>query len=589
MFVIKPLRVQSNAKIRIALAQINAVVGAIEYNKKRIYLDLEIAKGMGVDVLVFPEMAITGYPPEDLLLKPHFIQENHRAINKIAESVGREVVLVGCVDYDYYIYNAMAILNQGEVRGFYRKNQLPNYGVFDEYRYFKKGFKASILDIDGVRIGLSICEDIWSPGGVCQLEASSGNADILINISASPYHMGKTNLRERMFVTRAIDYGCHVLFCNMVGGQDELVFDGNSLIIDELGEVVARGFPFEEDFIVCDLEVKESFRRHVQNPCLRKEEPLIYSSEDINVLLMPVKHAGMDMPSVRKRPVVPLLSDQEEILEALKTGLRDYVKKNKFKKVLVGLSGGIDSALVAAIAVFTLGKENVTGVSMPSIFTSKLSIECIHKLVKSLEIDLWSIPIDSIFKGYNDALKHYFKGLGHNETEENIQARIRGNLLMAISNKFGYLVLATGNKSELSVGFCTLYGDLAGGYALIKDIPKTMVYELSNLINQKTGFDIIPKGVILRPPSAELSEGQKDEDILPPYPMLDAIIRAYVEDDKSLQEILHMGFDEDIVCRTITMIDRSEYKRRQAPPGVKITYKAFGKDRRMPITQDFNL
>lgn len=578
----------SVSTLRVALMQVNVTVGDISGNKLKILEKIAWARKLQADLVVFPEMAITGYPPEDLLLKPHFIRAAKEAMEAIAQTVRREVVLLGSVDSDFDIYNAMAALHSGQVIARYRKQNLPTYGVFDEDRYFRPGTAVVLLDM-GVRIGLSICEDLWLPSGVCKDEAFQGRADVLVNISASPYQRGKTLQRERMFQTRALDYGCPVLVCNLVGGQDELVFDGNSAVFDSDGSIPAKAKAFEEDSVVFDLKVPEPFRRQLRNPRLRKE--LLGRDGSCNggvgVVELPNGPTPEPKPPLPSLEVSYPLSDQEEVLEALKLGLKDYVTKNGFSRVVVGLSGGIDSALVASLAVLTLGKENVLGVSMPSRFTSELSFQCIRQLSENLGVEVWSMPIDKTFASYLADLEPYFHGLPHGTAEENIQARIRGNLLMAVSNKLGYLVLATGNKSELSVGYCTLYGDLAGGFALIKDVPKTLVYEVAHLVNQKAGFSLIPEEVIFRPPSAELKEGQKDEDSLPPYRELDTILHAYVEEDASLKEIVGLGFSEEVVRRVIRMVDSSEYKRRQAPPGVKITPKAFGKDRRMPITQRF--
>ena len=574
--------------LRVGLMQVNVTVGDISGNKQKILERIAWARKLQTDLVVFPEMAITGYPPEDLLLKPHFIRAAKEAMEDIAQQVDREVVLLGGVDSDLDIYNTLAVLHGRRVLARYQKQNLPTYGVFDEDRYFRAGTAAVLLDM-GVRIGLSVCEDLWLPSGVCKDEAFQGCADVLVNISASPYQRGKTLQRERMFQTRALDYGCPVLVCNLVGGQDELVFDGNSAVFDSDGSIPAKAKAFEEDSVVFDLKVSEPFKRQLRNPRLRKELGSVSGScEGGNVVAVSANGLNHDpKPLIPSREISFPISDEEEVLEALKLGLRDYVTKNGFSKVVVGLSGGIDSALVASLAVLTLGKENVLAVSMPSRFTSKLSLRCIEQLSLNLGVELWTIPIDTTLSSYLADLEPYFHGLPHDTAEENIQARIRGNLLMAVSNKKGYLVLATGNKSELSVGYCTLYGDLAGGFALIKDVPKTLVYELAHLVNQQAGFSLIPEEVILRPPSAELKEGQKDEDSLPPYQELDTILHAYVEEDASFKEILGLGFSEEVVRRVIRMVDSSEYKRRQAPPGVKITPKAFGKDRRMPITQSF--
>lgn len=572
--------------LRVALMQVNVTVGDISGNKLKILEKIAWSRRLQADLVVFPEMAITGYPPEDLLLKPYFIRAAKEAMEAVAQTVHREVVLLGGVDSDFDIYNTMAVLHAGQIVARYRKRNLPTYGVFDEDRYFRPGTAMALLDM-GVRIGLSICEDLWLPSGVCKDEAFQGRADVLVNISASPYQRGKTLQRERMFQTRALDYGCPVLVCNLVGGQDELVFDGNSAVFDSDGSIPAKAKAFEEDTVVFDLKVPEPFRRQLRNPRLRKEPMGIDGSCNGGMGAVELPNALTAEP---KPPLPPVgvsypLSDQEEVLEALKLGLKDYVTKNGFSRVVVGLSGGIDSALVASLAVLTLGKENVLAVSMPSRFTSELSFRCIRQLSENLGVEVWSMPIDKTFSSYLADLEPHFHDLPHGTAEENIQARIRGNLLMAVSNKLGYLVLATGNKSELSVGYCTLYGDLAGGFALIKDVPKTLVYELAHLVNQKAGFSLIPEEVIFRPPSAELKQDQKDEDSLPPYRDLDTILHAYVEEDASLKEIVGLGFSEEVVRRVIRMVDSNEYKRRQAPPGVKITPKAFGKDRRMPITQ----
>lgn len=573
--------------VRVALIQMNSKVGDIHANGLKVIEGLHTAREAQANLIVFPEMGLTGYPPEDLLLKPHFIQTAQEGVKKIAENVQGEIVLIGGVDSDFDIYNTLFILHDGKIVGRYRKQNLPTYGVFDEDRYFRPGSGSALLEC-GVRLGLSICEDLWVPVGVGHQEAVQGHADLLVNISASPYQRGKTAQRERMFQTRAQDYGCPLVFCNLVGGQDELVFDGNSAIFGADGTVMAKAKAFHEDTLILDIKLPEPFRRQLRNPRLRKGPAAL--SEDTRLSVIPLNQIplGADKPPLNRPQVPYILSDQEEVLEALKLGLGDYMAKNGFRKAVVGLSGGIDSALVASLAVLTLGKDNVLGVSMPSRFTSALSLECVKKIQENLGIHVWTLPIDEVLASYLKALKPFFHDLPHDTTEENLQARIRGNLLMAISNKFGYLVLATGNKSELSVGYCTLYGDLAGGFALIKDLPKTLVYELAQLINQKAGFSLIPEEVIVRPPSAELKEGQKDEDSLPAYPVLDTILNAYIEEDASLKEIVEMGFSEDMVKRMIAMVDRSEYKRRQAPPGVKITPKAFGKDRRMPITQGFS-
>jgi NAD+ synthase (glutamine-hydrolysing) len=573
--------------IRIGLCQINTTVGDIEGNTKKILHYIEKGKKMGADLLAFPEMAITGYPPEDLLLMPKFIEANLKAVKTIAKATSSVTVLVGFVDKKEDIYNAAALLHGGRLIDSYCKTFLPNYGVFDEDRYFQVGTENFIFSLGSTPIGPSICEDLWYPGDPIRTQALYGGAELIVNISSSPYHAGKTAFREKMISTRASDNCAIVAYCNLVGGQDELVFDGGSLIFDQKGDLIVRGKQFEEDLVLADLDMESVFRMRLHDPRIRRERTVINEEKNLKRIDLP----DQINPVKRKSPLPKRdnksLDRLSEIYAAVVLGTGDYVQKNGFKTVLIGLSGGIDSALTAAFAVDALGKKGVVGVTMPSQYSSKGSIEDSELLAKNLGIRLIQIPITEIFQAYLKTLSPSFKGLRPNVTEENIQARIRGNILMALSNKFGWLVLTTGNKSEMSVGYCTLYGDMAGGFAVLKDVPKTLVYELAKHRNKKEGKAIIPKNVFVKPPSAELRANQKDEDSLPPYPVLDPILQAYVEEDKGLEEILKMGFKERMIKEVIQMVDRNEYKRRQSPPGVKITHRALGKDRRLPVTNKY--
>lgn len=571
--------------IRIGLCQINTTVGDIEGNTKKILDYIKRGKGMGVDLLVFPEMAVTGYPPEDLLLMPKFIEANSRAIQEIAKATSSITAIVGFVDKDGDIFNAAGLLHHRKLVDTYCKSYLPNYGVFDEDRYFQTGNENFIFTLKSTPIGISVCEDIWYPGDPIRTQTLHGKAELIINISSSPYHAGKSAFRERMVSTRASDNLAIVAFCNMVGGQDELVFDGGSLIFDQTGGLIARGKQFEEDLVLADLDMDAVFRMRLHDPRIRRER-LAEDEKILKKIDLPDHHPVKQRPSLPKRENKPL-DRPAEIYGALVLGTRDYILKNGFKTVLIGLSGGIDSALTAAIAVDALGKIGVVGVTMPSLYSSKGSIEDSRLLAKNLGIRLLTIPITDVFQAYLKTLGPSFKGVKPDVTEENIQARIRGNILMALSNKFGWLLLTTGNKSEMSVGYCTLYGDMAGGFAVIKDVPKTLVYELAEFRNRKDGKAIIPQDVLLKPPSAELRPDQKDEDSLPPYSILDPILQAYVEEDKGVEEIAKMGFQAALAKEVITMVDRNEYKRRQSPPGVKITHRALGKDRRLPVTNKY--
>jgi NAD+ synthase (glutamine-hydrolysing) len=572
--------------LRIGLCQINTTVGDIEGNTKKILDRIAVGKKRGVDLLVFPEMAVTGYPPEDLLLMPKFIEANLRAVDKIAKATSSITAVVGFVGKDGDIFNSAGLLHHGKFVDVYSKIYLPNYGVFDEDRYFQAGKENFIFTLKSTPIGLSICEDLWHPGDPIRTQALYGGAELIVNISSSPYHNGKSVFREKMISTRASDNAAIVAYCNLVGGQDELVFDGGSLIFDQNGDLITRGKQFEEDLVLADLDMEAVFRMRLHDPRIRRERSA--NEEKILRRIQLPDHS----PPVKKRPPIPKregkpLDRLAEIYSALVLGTRDYVRKNGFETVLIGLSGGIDSALTAAVAVDALGKKGMVGVTMPSQYSSKGSVEDSELLAKNLGIRLINIPITEIFQAYLKTLSPSFKGLKPNVTEENIQARIRGNILMALSNKFGWLVLTTGNKSEMSVGYCTLYGDMAGGYAVLKDVPKTLVYELTRFRNKREGKAIIPKNVFVKPPSAELRPDQKDEDSLPPYPTLDPILRAYVEEDKGVEEIAKMGFKESMIKEVIHMVDRNEYKRRQSPPGVKITHRALGKDRRLPVTNKY--
>lgn len=558
------------------MAQTNLIVGDLKYNVKKIRENIRKAEEIKADLVCFPELTLTGYPPEDLLLKPQFVEDNLKALGDVVKNTEDVAAIVGFVDDEDGIYNAAAVIYKRGIVGIYRKIFLPNYGVFDEERYFQAGRKPSIFVINGVNVGVNICEDIWYPNGPALTQSLNG-AELIVNISSSPYHAGKRDFRKKMLSTRASDCCAFVAYVNLVGGQDELVFDGGSMIFDEEGRLIAQAKVFEEDFLVADLNVETVFRKrlHMMRKKLEKEIPRILVFNRIE----------------RERERVELrieedLGMEEEIFKALVLGTRDYIRKNGFEKVLIGLSGGIDSSLVAVISVEALGRDSVIGVLMPSQFTSKSSIEDAELLAKNLGIKTIKIPIIEIFEKYLEVLKEIFKERGWDATEENIQARIRGNLLMALSNKFGYIVLTTGNKSELSVGYTTLYGDMAGGFAVVKDVFKTMIYRIAEHVNKRTGREIIPKRVFEKAPSAELRPNQRDEDDLPSYTILDPILKAYIEEDKSFGEIAK-AFDEEIVRKIIRMVDRNEYKRRQAPVGIKITPRAFGKDRRLPITNRY--
>ncbi len=573
--------------MRIALAQINPTVGDLEGNVSKIIDYLQRAKRVDADLIAFPELAVTGYPPEDLLLKSQFIDDNLQALKRIQESVSDITAIIGFVDRKNDIYNAAALIHNKEIIDVYHKVYLPNYGVFDEYRYFRAGVRYPIYRIGDAWIGINICEDIWYPEGPAQIQSLAG-AELILNINASPYHIGKGRLREEMLSTRAFENRVILAYLNIVGGQDELVFDGHSLILDQEGNVIIRGKQFEEDLIIADLNFEGMMKKRLHTPRRRQE---VINPEKVTVEKITLSRKKLS-PKEKRIPVRPksgyrTFDTMEEVYTALILGTSDYVNKNGFKGVVIGLSGGIDSSLVASIAADALNAQNVNGLFMPSPYTSKGSREDAYALADNLGIRVREVPIDTIMKSYRNALKKDFSGKPSDVTEENLQARIRGNILMAFSNKFGWLVLTTGNKSEMSVGYATLYGDMAGGFAVIKDVPKTMVYQLCRWKNDHAGRVIIPERMFTKEPTAELRPGQKDSDTLPPYSVLDPILKAYIEEDRTFEEILSFGYDVEGSRKVIRMIDSSEYKRRQSPPGIKITQKAFGRDRRFPITNRY--
>ena len=568
-------------RIRVGLAQINATVGAIEANARLVLDWMERARAAGCDLVAFPELALTGYPPEDLLFKTAFIEANLRALADVARQSRGITAVVGYVDKRDDIFNAAAVLHDGAQVGTYHKQYLPNYGVFDENRYFQSGTEAPVFAVGDTVLAANICEDIWYPTGPTTLQALAG-AELVVTINASPYHAGKAQFREKMLATRAADDLVCLAFVNTVGGQDELVFDGQSFIFNEKGERIARGRAFQEDLVVADLDLDEIFRARLHDSRRRKEK--LRAAGPTRISLPPLPLREKPKPPAHE---IQALEPVEEIYQALVLGTRDYVTKIGYKHVVIGLSGGIDSALVAAIAVDALGAANVTGVTMPSPFSSVGTRRDAARLAKNLGIDMLRVPITGVLKAYKRALAGAFKGLKEDVTEENLQARIRGNYLMALSNKFGWLVLNTGNKSEIAVGYTTLYGDMAGGFAVIKDCPKTLVYKLSEHANARARRELIPETVFTRPPSAELRPDQTDQDTLPPYAVLDAILECYVEGDQGVADIVARGFDAQTVKRVIAMVDRNEYKRRQGAIGIKITPRAFGKDWRLPIVNKF--
>ncbi|HET6638829.1 MAG TPA: NAD+ synthase [Gemmatimonadota bacterium] len=573
---------------RLALAQIDVVVGDVTGNLERIRATLARAEESVPDLVVFPELAISGYPPEDLLLRPSFLDAAREALDALARDVGDAVVVVGFPEQGADVYNAAAILRQGRVRHVYRKRHLPNYGVFDENRYFRRGESIPVYRLGDVTLAVNICEDIWYPGEPLAVQALAGDARLAINLSASPYHAGKGHDRERMIATRAEDNAIVVAYCNLVGGQDELVFDGQSLIIDEDGELLARGAAFEEDLLLVDLPLQRVLEERLHDPRRRKSEIGGDDAQRVERVDLGERRRSERASLPARAAVDPApASRPAEILSALTLGLGDYFRKNGFREACLGVSGGIDSAVTAAIAVRALGPERVHGFYLPSRYSSETSRRGARDLCANLGIAYREFPIDGILDAFLGTLEPEFGDLPADTTEENLQARIRGNLLMAFSNKFGWLVLAPGNKSEMSVGYSTLYGDMVGGFAILKDLLKTHVYDVAGEINRQSGRDLIPRETIERAPTAELKLGQRDVDTLPPYGVLDPILEAYVERDLARRDIVALGYDAEVVRWVVDAVDRSEYKRRQAPPGLKITTRAFGKDRRMPITNRF--
>jgi NAD+ synthase (glutamine-hydrolysing) len=566
--------------MRLALAQINTTVGDLDGNRERILQAIAEARSAEADLVLLPELAVTSYPPEDLLLRPGFIRAAEESLQEIARETRGIVALVGFPHFDRDLYNACAVCADGEVKAIYRKRFLPNYGVFDEDRYFAPARECLLLELGETLVGPTICEDMWQPGPPATELALAG-AQLLTNISASPFHLCRDREREEMFATRARDNACFVAFCNAVGGQDELIFDGHSLVLDEEGHVLARAPGFEEALLVADIDPADAVGRRlrdVRRRALARERGAV---PDVPVVELGDgrSHSDRIEPFLAER-----LGELEQMRLALELGLRDYVLKNGFTEVVVGVSGGIDSALTAALAVEALGADRVHCVSMPSRYSSEATRTDARRLAEDLGTDFRELPINTAVDALDSILAESFAGREPDLAEENLQARIRGVLLMALSNKFGWLVVATGNKSELSVGYATLYGDMAGGFALLKDVFKTDVFRLARHLNERAGKELIPATIIERAPSAELRDEQLDEDSLPPYPTLDRVLEAYVEQDRSREELSQDGFDPDVVERALELIDRAEYKRRQAPPGVRLTPKAFGRDRRTPIT-----
>ncbi|UCE63088.1 MAG: NAD+ synthase [Nitrospirota bacterium] len=588
---------------RITMVQMNPTLGDLEGNTRSIIRGIKEARQAKSDAVVFPELAVTGYPPEDLLHKPRFLRDASRMIERIRRETRNVLTVVGCTAVGhgraikcsgytatdpYHLYNAAAIMAEGQIIGTYAKQYLPNYGVFDERRYFLPGRGIPVFVVNGITVGVNICEDIWFPEGPTRAQTLVGKASVILNLNASPYQAGKSREREKMLASRAQENRVIVSYTNMVGGQDELIFDGNSVIVNQDGEILLRGKAFEEDVLIADLDIDAV--REGQKEWKRTPQTFNGPKRNIRRVIVSKSYRQQSRAPVRYRQA-PVLDPLEEVYRALVLGVRDYVRKNRFKKVIIGISGGIDSALTAVIARDAIGASNVIGVVMPSPYTSRASRVDAAELGRNLELEMHTVPIGSLFQSYLRLLEKTFKGRPPDTTEENIQARIRGNILMALSNKFGYLVLTTGNKSEMSVGYATLYGDMAGGFAVIKDVPKSLVFELTRWRNQQKRPDFeeatIPARIQERAPSAELKADQTDQDVLPPYSILDPILKAYIEDDCSPEEIVEMGFETGVVRKVVTMVDRSEYKRRQAPIGIKITARALGKDRRMPITNQY--
>lgn len=579
--------------VRVGAAQLNTTVGDIDGNVAAMRQWIQRARKQGVQVLVFPELAICGYPPKDLLLKTQFIEEQRKALETLVPETNGMLVIVGMVVRERDSYNAAAVMHDGRLLGLARKVGLPNYRVFDEKRYFQRGEFLSAFHTDIADVGVLICEDVWHPEIVSQIAASG--VELIVCASASPFSVGRSRERETMIQCRCQDHSVGFVFCNLVGGQDELIFDGNSLITAPNGRILARGKAFEEDMVVADIQFEEIHRNRLAAPIQRDVapgEPL--SREAVHIAASEGKTQSFERAVKPPTDANPFLysaghkfNPVEDAYRALVLGVGDYVRKNGFKSVVIGLSGGIDSALTATIAVDALGPKNVLGVSMPSRYSSGHSKSDAEDLAKNLGIEYKQFTIESLFQSYLDLFADEFKETQPDITEENIQARIRGALLMALSNKFGHLVLATGNKSELSVGYATLYGDMCGGLAVIGDVPKTMVFQMARHCNQSSGRIRIPENTIEKPPSAELRDDQKDTDSLPPYGILDGILYAYIEQDCSVPEIIELGYDPDLVRRIVNLVDKAEYKRRQAAIVLRVTSKAFGSDRRLPVTNKY--
>jgi NAD+ synthase (glutamine-hydrolysing) len=576
----------------------NATVGDLAGNAKRIRDGMEAAKRSGAELVLFPELALTGYPPEDLLLREHFLTDTGAQLQELASAAVGIVAIVGFPERtNGSVYNSAAVLSGGALQTVYRKLHLPNYGVFDEQRYFKSGDSAgTVIEVSGHKVGVTVCEDLWVAGAPAASEAAAG-AKLIVNISASPYHAGKGLERERLFAQRARETGAHIAFCAMVGGQDELVFDGHSFVLNPAGETLARATQFEEDLLIYELELPTS------DTSAPASEPIPPVGEELNEPIATIEQEAREptatvgetqpMASVGEEVHEPIATVEQEVYEALLLGLRDYVGKNGFDQVVLGLSGGIDSALVACLAADALGSERVNVAVMPSPYSSSETQDDARALARALGVRAHELPIEQAMEAYRQTLHADFEGLHADLTEENLQARIRGNLLMALSNKFGWLVLTTGNKSEMSVGYTTLYGDLAGGFAVIMDVPKTLVYRLARWRNARQGAlpgrvgAPIPVSIVERAPSAELRENQTDQDSLPPYDVLDRILHGYIELNRSREQLIAEGLPVKDVERATRLVDRAEYKRRQSPPGIKITERAFGRDRRMPITNAY--
>jgi NAD+ synthase (glutamine-hydrolysing) len=568
--------------LRVGLAQINTTVGDLEGNVRKVLEYVERAREMAVDVVSFPELTVTGYPPEDLLLRSQFVLDNVKAMQSMVEACRGITAVVGFADIvGSSVFNAAAVIHDRSLAHVYHKQRLPNYGVFDEQRYFQEGAEFPVYEIAGVEVGVNICEDIWYPGDPTETQAKAG-ASVIVNINGSPYHAGKRRFRKEMLAERARAYGVYVCYTNQVGGQDELVFDGGSMVLAPTGELIARAAMFEEELVVVDVEVEEQRALRRGSGQARSQEP----GERVQRFVL---SDGPVLPNklAAEERVAPEIEDEAEVYGALVLGTRDYLQKTGFQRALIALSGGIDSSLVAAIAADAIGAENLHGVSMPSRYSSEGSIKDAKELAENLGVDFRIIPIEPAHAAFEEMLAPAFEGTQPGIAEENIQSRIRANVILALSNKFGWIVLTTGNKSELATGYATLAGDMAGGFAVIKDVPKTLVYKLTRWRNAQGSRPVIPEAVIEKPPSAELRPGQLDQDTLPPYEVLDGILEQYVEHDKSVQEIVAMGYDYATVARVAQMVDRNEYKRRQAPPGVKITPKAFGRDRRLPMASRY--